>query len=69
MYERLTASRQSLYNLSSVQVRKLMISFADQRFRHGRIPKYHVKTLSPVEEAYFDSIKKLTTETKKKKKK
>lgn len=35
----------------------------------GRIPKYHVKTLSPVEEAYFDSIKKLTAETKKKKKK
>ena len=32
-------------------------------------PKYHVKTMSPVEEAYFDSIKKLTTETKKKKKK
>jgi len=31
MYERLTASRQSLYNPSSVQVRKLMISFADQR--------------------------------------
>ena len=64
MYERLTASRQSLYNLSSVQVRKLMISFAMDEYQ-----KYHVKTLSPVEEAYFDSIKKLTTETKKKKKK
>lgn len=34
-----------------------------------KYPKYHVKTMSPVEEAYFDSIKKLTTETKKKKKK
>ena len=34
----------------------------------GEYQKYHVKTLSPVEEAYFDSIKKLTTETKKKKK-
>ena len=30
---------------------------------------YLVYTLSPVEEAYFDSIKKLTAETKKKKKK
>lgn len=35
----------------------------------GEYPKYHVKTLSPVEKAYFDSIKKLTAETKKKKKK
>lgn len=35
----------------------------------GEYQKYHVKTLSPVEEAYFDSIKKLTAETKKKKKK
>ena len=35
----------------------------------GEYRKYHVKTLSPVEEAYFDSIKKLTAETKKKKKK
>jgi len=34
----------------------------------GEYQKYHVKTLSPVE-AYFDSIKKLTAETKKKKKK
>ena len=34
----------------------------------GEYQKYHVKTLSPVEKAYFDSIKKLTTETKKKKK-
>lgn len=35
----------------------------------GEYRKYHVKTLSPVEKAYFDSIKKLTAETKKKKKK
>lgn len=35
----------------------------------GEYQKYHVKTLSPVEKAYFDSIKKLTAETKKKKKK
>ena len=35
----------------------------------GAYQKYHVKTLSPVEKAYFDSIKKLTAETKKKKKK
>lgn len=35
----------------------------------GEYRKYHVKTLSPVEEAYFDSIKKLAAETKKKKKK
>ena len=35
----------------------------------GEYQKYHVKTLSPVEEAYCDSIKKLTAETKKKKKK
>ena len=35
----------------------------------GEYRKYHVKTLSPVEEAYFDSIKKLPAETKKKKKK
>ena len=35
----------------------------------GEYQKYHVKTLSPVEEAYIDSIKKLTAETKKKKKK
>ena len=28
----------------------------------GEYRKYHVKTLSPVEEAYFDSIKKLTAE-------
>ena len=33
----------------------------------GEYQKYHVKTLSPVEKAYFDSIKKLTAETKKKK--
>ena len=35
----------------------------------GEYQKYHVKTLSPVDAAYFDSIKKLTAETKKKKKK
>lgn len=29
----------------------------------GEYQKYHVKTLSPVEKAYFDSIKKLTAET------
>ena len=29
----------------------------------GEYQKYHVKTLSPVEEAYFDSIKKLTADT------
>ena len=38
-------------------------------FAMDEYPKYHVKTMSPVEEAYFDSIKKLTAETKKKKKK
>jgi len=38
-------------------------------FAMDEYQKYHVKTLSPVEEAYFDSIKKLTAETKKKKKK
>lgn len=36
-------------------------------FAMDEYQKYHVKTLSPVEEAYFDSIKKLTAETKKKK--
>ena len=35
----------------------------------GEYQKYHVKTLSPVEQPYFDSIKKLTAETKKTKKK
>lgn len=33
----------------------------------GEYQKYHVKTLSPVEEAYFKSIKKLAAETSKKK--
>ena len=42
----------------------LIKGFAMDEYR-----KYHVKTLSPVEEAYFDSIKKLTAETKKKEKK
>ena len=35
----------------------------------GAYREYHIKTLTPAEEANFDSIKKLTAETKKKKKK
>ncbi len=37
---------------------------AKQKAPLGEYRKYHVKTLSPVEEAYFDSIKKLTAENK-----
>jgi hypothetical protein len=44
-------------------------TISHEQAKQKALGEYQVKTLSPVEEAYFDSIKKLTAETKKKKKK